>query len=321
MGSQLKRKQPSRGHLQKMRSAGDVLENLPKELLADLDKPLDDGSSSQEPTAPVGGAPTPPANKTGKEVQPAPVPQPKPSPKAAPRKKPQSTRPTSEDGRAQSLEIGVSPPTQTKLPPGAFNIMGAIPMLGPASRGSADRGRSATVSTSLDREGGHDSMERGRGSVERQLEEELDSADSATLDASEKRGKDNTDQAPPSEQAMPNASLAPDISPKTPRKISVDELAVDSDPLSNSDSPQAPSKFEHTEPLAPAAKDEKGAGSADVDLDVVLTWSPDVTAAWVGSVGLASYQQMFIEKEIQGFMLFDLDGHKLKVRRLYMQHT
>ena len=500
MGSQLKRKQPSRGHLQKMRSAGDVLENLPKEILSDLDKPLDDGSSSHEPAGPVGGPPAPPTNITGKEVQPAPVPQPKPRPRAAPRKKPQPTPPTSEDGnvteilkspppqaaprsraqtaanlvsprgsvsngdnerpisgtspkhvpsgdkvspvkapkpqptsrhpnvgpkppakskspvrepagvpedrkspsrsrtcsleggteleekdpsqltikekammaqkaflptpekapekapkpappvarkpkptpggapvlspehtekaeskfkRAQSLEevIGASPPTRRKLPPGAFNIMGAVPMFGPASKGSADRGRSATVSTSLDREGGRGSVERGRGSVERQLEEELDSADGATLDVSEKRGEDDTDQAPPSEQATPNASSAPDISPKMPRKIAVDELAVDSDPLSNSDSPQAPSKFEHAEPPAPATKDEEGAGSADINLDVVLTWSPEVTAAWIGSVGLASYQQMFIEKEIQGFMLFDLDGNKLKVRRLHMQHT
>lgn len=481
MGGTLKRAQPTREHLRRMGSAGDIFDNLPKEVLGDLDKPLDDGSS-QEPAAPVGGAPAP--DRTSKEVQHAPVPQPKPKPRAAPRKKPQPTPPGSEDGkeimkspppqaaprsqaqtaanlesprasvsngdngspanrptpgaspkhvpsgdkispvkaprplptsrhpnvgpkppakskspvrepgsedgkspsrsrtcsldkeggteleekdpsqmtikekammaqkaflptpskpappvarrpkpspggvpvvspehhteevgamvkRAQSLEdmLGVSPPNRRKLPPGAFNIMGAVPMFGPGSRGSADRGRSATVSASLDR----GERERGRGSVERQLEEEQGvhvSADGTILDASEKDGggEDDTDQATPNTSSAP-----PDVSPDTPRKHSIDELTMDSDPLSNSDSPQAPSKFEHAGPLAPAAKGVEGPGSADVDLDVVLAWSPEVTAAWISSIGLSTYQQMFIEKEIQGYMLFDLDGHKLKV--------
>ena len=50
-----------------------------------------------------------------------------------------------------------------------------------------------------------------------------------------------------------------------------------------------------------------------MDLDIVLMWTPGVTSAWLKQVGLGSYQQLFLEKDIQGYMLFDMDGHKPKV--------
>jgi len=45
----------------------------------------------------------------------------------------------------------------------------------------------------------------------------------------------------------------------------------------------------------------------------VLSWTSDHVAAWLMKIGLGHYQQMFTDKGIQGFMLFDLDGVKLKV--------
>ena len=56
-----------------------------------------------------------------------------------------------------------------------------------------------------------------------------------------------------------------------------------------------------------------GGEDGEVDLDIVLTWTPGVTPAWLKQVGLGSYQQLFLEKDIQGYMLFDMDGHKPKV--------
>ncbi len=57
-----------------------------------------------------------------------------------------------------------------------------------------------------------------------------------------------------------------------------------------------------------------GVESPEVNFDVVLSWTPDVTVAWLKQVGLGSHQEAFLEKEIHGGMLFDIDGHKLKVR-------
>ena len=56
-----------------------------------------------------------------------------------------------------------------------------------------------------------------------------------------------------------------------------------------------------------------GGEGGEVDLVVVLMWTHDVTSAWLKQEELGSYQQLFLEKNIQGYMLFDMDGHKLKV--------
>jgi len=50
-----------------------------------------------------------------------------------------------------------------------------------------------------------------------------------------------------------------------------------------------------------------------LDYNQVLSWTSGHVAAWLMKIGLGHYQQMFTDKGIQGFMLFDLDGVKLKV--------
>ena len=51
-----------------------------------------------------------------------------------------------------------------------------------------------------------------------------------------------------------------------------------------------------------------------LEYNEVLTWRSDHITTWLMKIGLGQYQQMFTDKGIQGFTLFDLDGAKLKVR-------
>ena len=190
--------------------------------------------------------------------------------------------------RAQSVEdeIGESPQTKKKLPPGAINMfrMGAVPMFGPAP----DRGRSATVSTS-------DPIARERNSLER-------------------RGVSPNPEIPEGEEEPDAPTEAPSTerSPfhAAPSKPSPNDSEAEL--LEDSESPQAPPKFEHKDTVPTA--DEGVELAAEVDYDCVLTWTPEVTAAWLGKVGLPSHGQAFVDKGIHGYLLFDLDGSKqLKV--------
>ncbi len=176
--------------------------------------------------------------------------------------------------RAQSMDdnIGGGSPQQSrrKLPPGAFNMMGGVPMLG----GRAERSRCATVSTS-------EFDDHDRNSLERHVSpEELRNANSRE----EATEQDQTDGLA-SERTQPS----PSATPPTPGKLRHGESAESSVPMATT--PE----------------------EAGVDCEVVLTWTPDVTAAWLSQIGLGEHQQVFIEKGIQGYMLFDIDGHKLKV--------
>lgn len=198
--------------------------------------------------------------------------------------------------RAQSVEeeMGESPQQQKrKLPPGAINMlrMGALPMFGPGS----DRSCSSTVSTS-------DPVAHERNSAERDLHPQH-----------EENGVEGTDDAPADQRASFHG--VPVLPMPKPASAEAD--------LDDSTSPQAPPKFEHknpdvTMPASPTTKEvggEEEEFGVEVDLDYVLTWTPDVTAAWLGQVGLGGHRLAFFEKEIHGYMLFDIDGHKLKVRR------
>ena len=48
-----------------------------------------------------------------------------------------------------------------------------------------------------------------------------------------------------------------------------------------------------------------------MDLNTVLTWNAEVVGVWLDSVGLGQYKELFVG--VQGYMLFDMDGHRLKV--------
>lgn len=200
--------------------------------------------------------------------------------------------------RAQSVEEEGSPHQKRKLPPGAINMfrMGAVPMFGPGS----DRGRGSFVATS-------DPVARERNSVEGDI--------SGT--GIEENGGEATDAPADQRSSFHAVQVLP-----VPKPSSADDSGAD---LDDSTSPQAPPKFEH-DVITPASPTAKGGGgeelAAEVDLDCVLTWTPDVTAAWLGQVGLGGYRQAFVEKEIHGYMLFDIDGHRIKVQYGYKNtHT
>ena len=180
-----------------------------------------------------------------------------------------------------------SPVPRRKLPAGAFNIMGGVPMFGPLH--TADRVRSATTSA-VDHNRREESRETGFHSQEVSPEhpmvihedqnESMDDSSDAQVSSSTNEPAKSEDVAPPTAQANTEASSAEEA-----KKEPVEEP---------SDIPDGPDLVV-------------------VDNEVVLTWTPDVTVAWLKQVGLGSCHQVFLEKEIQGYMLFDIDGHKLKV--------
>ena len=68
------------------------------------------------------------------------------------------------------------------------------------------------------------------------------------------------------------------------------------------------------EPPIPASTDGgTQAAGAVPDKEQVLFWSPEVVGMWLGSLGMGSHANTFKEKEIKGWMLFDMDNSKLKV--------
>lgn len=186
------------------------------------------------------------------------------------------------------VNVKPSPMNKKKLPPGAFNMMMMGGMPGLKSSQSPETSRHAMVS----------SIPVSRAEPEAPLEE-----GEGRKEADNESGR------------MPMSQLQS----KLLKKMSVDE-GSSSDAGSTTASPLVQPKFKartgSTEDVTVAGTDAIDTGEpAAVDYDVVLTWTPDVTAAWLGQVELASYQQLFLEKGIQGYMLFDMDGHKLKVQQ------
>ena len=112
-------------------------------------------------------------------------------------------------------------------------------------------------------------------------------------------------------------SSPPPVQPKHRLNSTTDERDTDEVDLGEPASKPAPEPVSEPAPIAVAEPPPKPvAKPASVDNNVVLTWSPDVTATWLGQVGLASLQQLFLDREIQGYMLFDIDGHRLKVHTI-----
>ena len=70
---------------------------------------------------------------------------------------------------------------------------------------------------------------------------------------------------------------------------------------------------EDANPLLQAGVHGSSPDPESLDYNEVLMWRTDHIAAWLMKIGLGQYQQLFTDKGIQGFTLFDLDGAKLKV--------
>ena len=54
--------------------------------------------------------------------------------------------------------------------------------------------------------------------------------------------------------------------------------------------------------------------SDGLDYDQVTTWNMTQVGLWLTDAGLGKYTQAFIDKNIVGSVLLELDGAKLKVR-------
>ena len=249
-------------------------------------------------------------SSTPEKIKPGPPVPRKPKPAVATPEPPSDAPPvgvssTERMKRTQSMDddLGASPQNQRKkLPPGAFNMMmmGGVSVFGP---GAADRGRSATVSTT-------DPVARERNSLERDMHLRANSprVEESTIQE-ESRGVDSVDgPSAESEAKTPHADLMPPV-----KMASLDEDGPEFDSEAVNEPPSVDTSVQ---PSANGASDE-ATSAANVDYNLVLTWTPDVTAAWLSKVGLGSYQQVFVERGVQGYMLFDLDGHALKVSDIH----
>lgn len=244
---------------------------------------------------------------------------PKPTPTSTPLTSPDEHHPSEHRlneasvRRAKSIEddIGASPQHKKKLPPGAFNMMmmGGVSVFGPSPGGSSERGRSATVSTFEPGNRERNSLERERGAHDDSLEPRTP----ADILEEENRGEEEetTDDSP-----QKRVEQSPSQIRHTLNKPPLDDTGAGSD---TSMTPPMPSKHAHAHGGGESVDSGAGAGGArgpatEVDYNTVLTWTPDITCSWLEQVGLGAHQQVFAEKGIQGYMLFDMDGHRLKVR-------
>ena len=220
--------------------------------------------------------------------------------------------------RAKSFDttLEASPGHQAKkLPPGAFNL--ALPFGG--SHGQI-RGRSATVSTeepdsreqSLEISGEHKEMlihyfKTGEGP-----RDETD-APQRPQDASAPPKR-----PPPPFQKRPSDERVTVPTPKHYRQQEavdgeVDAHVTQDTVMATNDSRPELIHSEDANPLLQAGVHGSSPEPEILDYNQVLSWTSDHVAAWLMKIGLGHYQQMFTDKGIQGFMLFDLDGVKLKV--------
>ena len=207
-----------------------------------------------------------------------------------------------ERGRSQSIDEKESHPSPSharrKLPPGAVNIMAGL------AASAAERGRCNTVSTT-------EPDARERNSLGR---------NASLQDHSPEHGasQDSTEHSDHSSKPLPK------VPPKRPplpvqRKPSNDVLARGDSVDGDSDmSPPLGRKTDEVndDDGETATQDESHDQSHDegeegMDLNTVLTWNPTVVGLWLESVGLGQYKEVFAG--VQGYMLFDMDGHRLKV--------
>ena len=212
-------------------------------------------------------------------------------------------------GNRKGSDSSNSPQHKKKLPPGAFNMM----MMGGlgGGGGGGDRSRSSTVSSHMEpvpRKRNNSDHQRSRGSS--------DSHDDSAVTKDE---EDEVTDGPPIANPSPPVKSPRHMTPV--KKPSLDETPeVESDTGSTS-SPQVPSKMAHKDSNDEDSGDDNGeggttgggGGNADLDYDLAWTWIPDDVAIWLGKVGLGAYKQVFVDKQVHGHMLLDMDGHRLKV--------
>ena len=215
-------------------------------------------------------------------------------------------------GRSQSIdekEEGHGHPSpmhsRRKLPPGAVNIMAGLPLP------SAERGRSLTVSTTEP-----DARERnslGRNASLQDYSPEKENG----MKSSSQEALEQTDHGSPTKPLPKTPPKRPPLpmqkKPSNERPSNVDSADNESD--------TSPALGRKVDGGADNGEDEShdqshdtgegGEGEDRMDLNTVLTWNSEVVGQWLNSVGLGQYQELFVG--VQGYMLFDMDGHRLKV--------
>ena len=208
--------------------------------------------------------------------------------------------------RAKSFDkLENSPKRMVKILPGAINIFG-MPM----------RMRSATVATDEP-----DAMAR-RESIERS-EEYYPELPTEPLPREDIDARFPQSRAPPPPKKPPPPMLKrpSDEKPPVPEyqhyetstsildQINFSELDI------AADSPTADlTPTNESNPLFQAAPDDPQLPEpSKISYDNILEWSSDHVAIWLTEIGLGQYKQLFQDRGIQGVMLFDLDGTRLKV--------
>ena len=218
--------------------------------------------------------------------------------------------------RAKSFDTSLeeSPRHQAKkLPPGAFNL--ALPFGG--SHGQI-RGRSITAPEDSDsRELGLETSDEHREAAIHYSKTGDDPRDE--VDAPER--KPNA-VIPPKRPPPPFLKKPSDerVTPKHSRQhedaagsaTDLHDGTQDTETTTNGLRPELTSS-EDPNPLLQAGVHGSSPDPELLDYNEVLMWRSDHIVAWLMKIGLGQYQQMFTDKGIQGFTLFDLDGAKLKV--------
>ena len=194
--------------------------------------------------------------------------------------------------------------SRRKLPPGAVNIMAGLPLP------SAERGRSLTVSTT--EPGARERNSLGRNASLQDYAEDKENG----VRSSSQEALDQTDHGSPTK---PLPKTPPKRPPVPMQKKPSNERPANVDGADN-ESDASPALGRKMDGGADDGEDEShdqshdtggGEGGDKMDLNTVLSWSPEVVGQWLNSVGLGQYKEVFVG--VQGYMLFDYDGHRLKV--------
>lgn len=218
--------------------------------------------------------------------------------------------------RAKSFDTSLeeSPRHQAKkLPPGAFNL--ALPFGG--SHGQI-RGRSTTAPEESD------NIEQGLETSDEHREAAFKAGDGSRDEVDAPQHKPNAG-IPPNRPPPPFLKRPSDerVTPKHSRQHE-DAAASEPDHHETQDTETTTNglrpELTHSEDANPLLKAGEHGSSPDpelLDYNEVLVWRIDHIAAWLMKIGLGQYQQLFTDKGIQGFTLFELDGAKLKVGVLF----
>ena len=200
----------------------------------------------------------------------------------------------SADGR-QSNDPDASPRHVRKLPPGAFNL--AVPLM------AQMRTRSNTVATDepQSREG---SLERDDAEHHQQMEREAENERGSREALDTTAGEAKTPKRPPPPVKKRSMEEKPPRNNRTHDYLTIaEELDTAGETTDSGNSSLLQGGGVRGSPTDPSA----------LDYDQVLSWSPAEVASWLTSVGLGGHSSAFIDKEILGSKLLELDNSALKV--------